>query len=407
MLNIIWAALIILSVLASCVHLVLGNAGIVNSMMDAFFSSADSAVKISIGLSGLLCAWLGICRVMEACGIMDLIARPLSPLFRAIMPELPPGSRAISSVTMNLSANMLGLDNAATPLGIRAMKDLQDLNPNKDTASNAQIMFLVLNTSSVCLFPVTVFLYRAQFGSSSPAEVFVPIMLATTASTVAGFLVTAVIQKIPLLRLPIFISFAVLVALTASVIAWGVYAGSELSEQSKLVANLILMLLIGSVFAFSMIKKVKTFEVFVQGAKEGFDTALQILPFLVAMLFAIGFFRASGALDLILDSFRYIVSMFLTDTRFVDALPVAIAKPLSGSGARAMMIDVINTYGVDSFQGKLSAIMQGSTETTFYVIAVYFGSVSVTKVRHAIACGLTADFVAMVASVCLAYYFFG
>jgi spore maturation protein SpmA len=407
MLNIIWALLIVFSVLASCIHLALGNTDIVNSMMESFFSSADSAVKISIGLSGLLCAWLGVCRVMEAVGIMDLIARVLSPLFRAIMPDVPAGSRAISSVTMNLSANMLGLDNAATPLGIRAMKDLQEVNPSRDTASNAQIMFLVLNTSSVCLFPVTVFLYRAQFGASSPAEVFVPIILATSVSTITGFLVTALVQKIPLFRIPVMITFAVLMAVIASVVAWGIYAGTNLSEQSKLVANLILMLLIGSVFAFSMLKRVKTFEVFVSGAREGFDTALQILPFLVAMLFAIGFFRASGALDFILDLIRYVSSAVFSDIRFVDAIPVAIAKPLSGSGARAMMIDVINAYGVDSFQGKLSTVMQGSTETTFYVIAVYFGSVGISKVRHAIACGLAADFAAMIASVCLSYYFFG
>ena len=252
MLNLIWALLVVVSVGACCVNLLLGNASVVNSMMDAFFSSADSAVKISIGLSGMLCAWLGICRIMEASGITAVIARLLTPLFRAIMPEIPPGHPAIGSVTMNLSANMLGLDNAATPLGIRAMKDLQSINPDPKVASNAQIMFLVLNTSSVCLFPVTVFLYRAQLGSASPAEIFVPLMLATTASTVAGFLATALVQKIPLLRLPVLLAAGVLISLVAAVVFWGVTAGPALSEQSKVMANCILTLLIGGVFLIAM-----------------------------------------------------------------------------------------------------------------------------------------------------------
>ncbi len=407
MLNIIWSGLFVISVLAACIHLALGNSAIINNMMDAFFSSANNAVTISIGLAGMLCAWLGICRIIENAGITNVISKILAPLFKVIMPEIPAGHPAISSVTMNLSANMLGLDNAATPLGIKAMKDLQSLNPNPEVATNAQIMFLVLNTSSVCLFPVTIFLYRAQMGAALPAEVFVPVLITTTISTIVGFLVTALVQKINFIRLPILICSAFLIALLGAVVVWGMYAGAALSTQSSLVANFILILIIGTVFLIGMIKKIKVFEVFISGAKEGFETALQILPFLVAMLLAIGLFRASGALDFILDGLRYIASLFSSDVRFVDALPVSIVKPLSGSGARAMMLDVMSTFGVDSFQGRLAAIMQGSTETTFYVIAVYFGAVGITKVRHAIACGLAADFAAMVASVIVAYYFFG
>ncbi len=407
MLNLIWALLMVVSVLAAVIQLAMGRTEAVNELMGAFFSSAENAVKIAIGLAGLLCAWLGICRIMEESGIMSRIAGLLTPLFRVIMPEIPPGHPALGSVTMNLSANMLGLDNAATPLGIRAMKDLQSLNSTPDTATNAQIMFLVLNTSSVCLFPVTVFLYRAQMGAAAPADVFVPMLLATTASTVAGFLVTALVQRIPLLRLPVLLWGVVLLSLAGGVAAWGMWAGAALSEQSSLVANLVLLLLVGGILLWALIRGVKPFEVFIQGAREGFATALEILPFLVAMLVAVGMFRASGALDMILDGVRWAVSLVAGDVRFVDALPVAAVKPLSGSGARAMMIDVMETFGADSFQGRLASVMQGSTETTFYVMAVYFGSVGISRVRHAVACGLTADAVAAAASVFFAWCFFG
>lgn len=407
MLNIIWAGMIVLAVLCTLLNLLLGNTSVVNQVMDAFFGAADSAVKISIGLSGLMCVWLGISKVAEATGITAFIAKVLTPIFRVIMPEIPAGHKAISSITMNLSANMLGLDNAATPLGIKAMKDLQTINPNPSVASNAEIMFLVINTSAVTIFPVSVFLYRAQLGSTAPTEVFVPILLATLCSSIIGFIVTAIVQRINLIKWPIFVAVAILISFIAAIAIWNIHAGSNLSEESKFLANLSLLGLIGVVFSWALVKRVKTFELFVEGAKEGFNTAIQILPYLVAMLFAIAFFRASGALDFILDGIRYIFSLVFSDTRFVDSLPVSIVKPLSGSGARAMMIDVFNSFGVDSFQGKVASIMMGSTETTFYVIAVYFGAVGVVKVRHAIACGLAADFAAMVSSVIIGYYFFG
>lgn len=407
MLNKIWTGMLIAAVISTLYGIFMGDSAAAGRAMDAFFSSADSAVKIAIGLSGLMCIWLGISRVAENSGITEVIARILTPLFRAIMPEIPAGHRAISSITMNLSANMLGLDNAATPLGIKAMKDLQSINPDPQTASNAEIMFLVINTSAVTIFPVSIFMYRAQMGSVAPTEVFVPLLLATLCSTIAGFLVTAAVQKISLLRWPIFLALILVISFVGAVAAWGIHAGAGLSEESKFIANLCLLCLIGTVFFWALIKRINAFESFIEGAREGFKTAIDILPYLIAMLFAIALFRASGALDFLLDGLRWVVSLVTSDTRFVDSLPVAIAKPLSGSGARAMMIDVFNTFGVDSFQGKVASIMMGSTETTFYVLAVYFGSVGIIRARHAVACGLVADFTAMTASVIIGYIFFG
>ncbi len=407
MLNKIWTGMLVIAVFCTLSLILMGDTGAATKAMDAFFASADSAVKISIGLSGLMCVWLGISRVAESTGITEIIAKLLTPLFRVIMPEIPAGHKAISSITMNLSANMLGLDNAATPLGIKAMKDLQSINPDPKTASNAEIMFLVINTSAVTIFPVSIFLYRAQLGSVAPTEVFIPLLLATTCSSVVGFLVTAFVQKLNIIRWPIFIALAMLISLVTAIVAWSINAGANLSNESKFLANLCLLCLIGLVFTWAMFKKINAFNAFIDGAKEGFKTAIDILPYLVAMLFAIAFFRASGALDYLLDGVRWIMSLVCSDTRFVDSLPVAIVKPLSGSGARAMMIDVFNTFGVDSFQGNVASIMMGSTETTFYVLAVYFGSVGITRVRHAVACGLAADFAAMISSIIIGYMFFG
>jgi spore maturation protein SpmB len=324
------------------------------------------------------------------------------------MRDVPKGHPAISSMTLNLSANLMGLDNAATPLGIKAMKDLQTLNPSPDTASNAQILFLVLNTSSVTLFPVTILLYRAQLGSSDPASVFIPILIATCCSTAVGLLVTAWVQRIKLwdtLILSCLLSvFAVLFAL----VGWlSTLTASELQRQSSLISNLSIFSLVILFLVVAHRRKVNVYERFVDGAKQGFETAIGIIPYLLAMLVAIGVFRAAGALDIVMEGMRSLVASFGWDTRWVDTMPTALMKPLSGSGARAMMIDTMNTFGVDSFQGRLAATMQGSTETTFYVLAVYFGSVGIKHTRHALLCGLSADFAGIIAAIALAYWFYG
>lgn len=353
-----------------------------------------------------MCFWLGVSKIVEAAGSIKIMAKLLSPVYKIIMPEIPKEHPAIGSVTMNLAANMIGLDNAATPLGIKAMQDLQSLNKSKDTATNAQIMFLVINTSSISLFPISIFMYRTQLGAANPTEVFIPLLLATSFSTLVGFLVTAIVQKISLLRMPVLMLGTLFIALIASVIYWGISAGSSLATQSTLIGNSIIIFLLGILFCYALLKKVAIYEKFIEGAKDGFKTAIDILPYLIAMLFAIAIFRASGALDLLLNGIKWCCNLFFSDTRFVDALPVSLVKPLSGSGARGVMIDVINTFGVDSLQGRIAALMQGSTETTFYVIAVYFGAIGITRIRHAAICGLCADFASMIGAIVAGYYFF-
>ncbi|MEM1153764.1 MAG: nucleoside recognition domain-containing protein [Pseudomonadota bacterium] len=377
-------------------------------MVSALFEMAGLSVELAIGLIGLMALWLGIVAVGEASGLIAALARLLSPLFTRLMPAVPPNHPAISSVTLNLSANILGLDNAATPLGIKAMKDLQTLNPEPQVASNEQILFLVLNTSAVTVFPVTILLYRAQMGSSDPASVFIPILIATSCSTLAGLLITAWIQRIKLLDTVVlgFIggAFAVLLAL----VAWlGTLSAENLQQQSSLISNLLIVVLIVTFLLVAHKRAVNVYDAFIDGAKQGFETAISIIPYLLAMLVAIGVFRASGALDMLLEWVRNLVALGGWDTRWVDALPTGLMKPLSGSGARAMMIDTMNTYGVDSFQGRLAATMQGSTETTFYVLAVYFGAVGIRHTRHAITCGLTADLAGLSAAIAVAYWFYG
>ena len=405
MFNLIWSGLIIVAILGSCINLMFGHNS-VNDMVTAMFGSAETSVKIAIGLSGLLCLWMGIAQITQASGLINILARILSPIFKIIMPSVPADHKAISSITMNIAANMLGLDNAATPMGIKAMNDLQELNPNKTVASDAQIMFLVINTSAITLFPVSIFMYRMQMGAANPTDVFIPLLLATSCSTLAGFIVTSFVQKIPLLRIPVLVLFLLFISFVGSIICWGIWAGSRLTEQSTIAGNLVLLILIAAIFIWAMIKKVNVFDSFITGAKDGFKVSIDILPYLVAMLFAIALFRSSGVLDVIIDGIKYISNLFFSDIRFVDALPVSIIKPLSGSGARAMMIDVMQTFGADSLQGHIASIMQGSTETTFYVLAVYFGSVGIVKVRHAIFCGLCADCASMIASIVLGYMFF-
>lgn len=386
----------------------LDDADVFQRLVQATFDMSKLSVELAIGLIGTLAFWLGIMKLAEAAGLIDRLAHGLTPLFTRLMPELPPRHPAIGSMTMNLSANMLGLDNAATPLGLKAMQDLQTINPRKDTASNAQILFLVLNTSSVTLFPITVFLYRAQQGSANPTEVFIPILIATASSTLAGLLAVAWMQKIRLWDRITLLYLGGFTALLMSLIAYfATLAVDELQRQSSLIGNLTIFSVIILFLLCAHRRQVNIYETFIEGAKQGFDVAIMIIPYLLAMLVAIGVLRASGALEGIVWLLREGVALFGMDTRFADALPTAIMKPLSGSGARAMMLETMHTHGVDSFAARLASVIQGSTETTFYVLAVYFGSVGIRHSRHALGCGLFADFAGISAAIVTGYWFFG
>lgn len=409
MLNIIWLAFFLLGFLAALWQWLSGNnPAVFSEIMAAMFDTAALSVEIAIGLIGLMALWLGLFRIAEHSGLINVIARAVTPLFTRLMPEVPAGHPAMGSITMNLAANMLGLDNAATPMGLKAMQDLQSLNPDKDTASNAQILFLVINTSAVTLLPVTIFLYRAQQGAPEPAIVFLPILLATCASTLAGVLAVAWIQKLRL-RDPVLLAwfggFAVLMALFLS---WIVsLPPAQLSDRSALIGNLMLLATVCLFLVSGIQRRLDCYSVFIDGAKEGFEVAVKLIPYLLAMLVAIGVFRASGCLDLLLDGIRWLVAALGISTAFVDALPTAFMKPLSGSGARAMLLETMNTHGVDSFAARTAATIQGSTETTFYVLAVYFGSVGIRKTRHAIGCGLFADLAGITVAILASYWFFG
>ena len=408
MMNQIWASMIILGILGgviTCFGDPAGNA--LSGMMQDFLKSAETATEICIGLMGMMCFWLGISRIMDSAGLTEKLAALLTPLFRVIMPEIPQGHPATGSIAMNMAANMLGLDNAATPLGLRAMKELETLNKTPGTATNAEIMFLVINTSSVTIFPVSVFLYRSKFGAADPVDVFLPILIATSCSTLAGFLAAALFQKINILKLPVLLALGGLLGLVAGVFVWSLYAGAALASQASYAANGAVLFFIGGLLAYGLLKKVPVYEEFIKGAKEGFRVCIDILPYLVAMLTAIAFLRAGGVLPLLLSGIKKLFAGLGTGTDFVDALPVAFMHPFSGSGARALMLDTFNTFGVDSLTGHIAAVMQGSTETTFYVLAVYFGSVGIIRVRHAVTCGLIADFTAMVAAIIAGMVFFG
>ena len=409
MLNIIWMAFFLIAFLVALFKLlVLGDQLIFTQLMQAMFELAKTAFEISLGLTGVLALWLGIMKIGERSGFIQLLTAALTPLFQRLMPDIPRNHPAIGAMVMNISANALGLDNAATPLGIKAMKELQKLNPFKDTASNAQILFLVINTSAVTLFPVTIFTYRAQMGAANPTDVFIPILIATYVSTLVGLLSVAWVQKINLLDR---IILAYLGGFTAFVLALLIYFSNlpqqDMVSQSSLISNLILFTLIIIFITAAWKKRINAYDAFVDGAKEGFETAITIIPYLVAMLVAIGVFRASGAMDMLAEGLRYIILSLGLDDRFIEALPTALMKPFSGSGARAMMVDTMQAYGADSFSGRLSAIVQGSTETTFYVLAVYFGSVGIKHIRHAIGCGLAADIAGILAAITVAYWFFG
>ena len=408
-LNYIWIAFFIVAFVIAVVKLVfLGDYDVFPAMMDSTFSSSKTAFEISLGLTGVLSLWLGIMKIGEKGGVVNVLARLLKPVFVKIFPDIPAGHPVTGSIFMNIAANMLGLDNAATPLGLKAMEQLQEINPKKDTASNPMIMFLVLNTSGLTLIPISILVYRAQMGAAQPTDVFIPILLATFFSTLAGIIITSLYQKINLLNRTILLTLGGAAVVVAAVIwGFGQLDSVLMNKVSTSAANILLMLIIIAFILAGMRKKVNVYDAFIEGAKEGFTTAVRIIPYLVAILVAIGVFRASGAMDMLIDGVKYGVEACGGNTDFVGALPTALMKPLSGSGARGMMVDAMTTYGADSFIGRLSCIFQGSTDTTFYILAVYFGSVGIRKTRHAVACGLLADLAGIIAAIAIAYMFFG
>jgi spore maturation protein SpmA/spore maturation protein SpmB len=408
-LNRLWLGFFLTAAVAALARwLIGGDEGVFAAVVAALFDMADLSVKVMLLLFGTLTLWLGFLRIAEQAGLVDRLARLLGPLFARLMPEVPRGHPAIGLITMNFAANVLGLDNAATPIGLRAMRELQTLNPSTDTASNAQILFLVLNASSLTLLPVTVFMYRAQAGAHDPTLVFLPILLATSASTAVGFLSVAFMQKLRL-RDPVVLAWiggsalllGGLMALLSTMTA------AALASLSGLMGNLLLFGVIITFVGVGAWRKVPLFESFVDGAKQGFDVARDLLPYLIGMLCAVGVLRASGALDFALDGIRWLVLHAGLDDRFVDALPTALVKPFSGSAARAMLIETMHHSGVDSFPALLAATMQGSTETTFFVVAVYYGAVGIRRVRHTIGCALLADLAGVLASIGVCYWFFG
>ncbi|MBO2628984.1 MULTISPECIES: nucleoside recognition domain-containing protein [Shewanella] len=408
MLNRVWSLFFIIALGAILLRLMSGDATVLNESVTAMFDSAKLAAEIALGLIGVLTLWMGLMRLGEKAGVVAAIAWVFEPLLSKLMPEVPRGHPAYGSVTMNLTANMLGLDNAATPLGLKAMADLQSLNPDKKTATNAQILFLVLNTSSVTLVPVTVFLYRAQQGAADPADIFLPILLSTLGSTLAGLSVVALVQRIRLLDWVVLGYGAILLGgLSAGVMYLLTLGAERIGEVSAVLGN---GLLLGIIFAFvlvALLRRVPVYDEFIEGAKSGFEQSVRLIPYLLAMLLAIALLRASGALDYLLGVIAALVSHMGMDGRFIDALPTALMKPLSGSGARAMMLETMAHYGVDSFAGRLAAIFQGSTETTFYVLAVYFGAVGIRNGRHALACGLFADLAGICTAIVVCYWFYG
>jgi spore maturation protein SpmA/spore maturation protein SpmB len=407
MLNRLWPALFLMAFFSCLYQAILGHPEVLAQTIEASFKTAKLAVEIAIGLVGLLCFWLGLFQIAEKSGLTDRLAWLLTPLFQKLMPDVPKGHPAIGSVTLNMAANLLGLDNAATPMGLKAMKDLQGLNPNPDTASNPQILFLVINTSSITLIPVSIFMYRAQFHAPDPASVFLPILFATSCSSFAGILLVSWIQKLDVFNrvvLAYVAGFAVLMAGLISLVVG--LPPDALSERSALIGNLALFGIIALFLLAGWRKNVALYDEFIVGAKQGFDLAVGLIPFLVAMLVAVAMLRASGVLTLILDAIANVVAWLGFNTDFVPALTTALIKPFSGSGARAMMIETMQTYGVDSFPALVAATIQGSSETTFYVLAVYFGAVGIRKERYALACGLFCDLVGAVAAIAAAYWFF-
>jgi Uncharacterized membrane protein, required for spore maturation in B.subtilis. len=407
-LNYIWIAFFVIAFVVALIRLIFwGDTQVFSEIMNSTFSSSKTAFEISLGLTGILSLWLGIMKIGENGGLISALSRWLSPVFSKLFPEIPKGHPVMGAIFMNISANMLGLDNAATPLGLKAMKELQELNKDKKVASNSMIMFLVINTSGLTLIPISIMVYRAQLGAAQPTDIFVPIMISTFCAAIAGIISTSIFQRINLFNRTIFIFIGVISAFIGGVVClFSVLSKEEIGTYSTLFANVFLFSIILCFIASGIRKKINVYETFVEGAKEGFSTAVRIIPYLVAILVGVAVFRASGAMDLITKGIELIVKLSGLDSSFVGGLPTALMKPLSGSGARGLMVDAMKTYGADSFVGRLSCIFQGSTETTFYVLAVYFGSVGIRKTRHAVACGLIADLAGVITAISVCYLFF-
>lgn len=408
-LNYIWIAFFVIAFIIALIKLVfLGDTAVFPAVMDSTFASAKTAFEISLGLTGVLSLWLGIMKIGEKGGVVNALARVLSPVFVRLFPDIPKGHPVVGNIFMNISANMLGLDNAATPLGLKAMEGLQQLNPKKDTASNPMIMFLVLNTSGLTIIPVSIMVYRAQLGAAQPTDVFIPILVATFFSTLVGIIATSLFQRINLLNRTLLLTLGG-VSLGVAALIWGFSRLDSvmMNTVGTTTANVLLFTIIIAFILAGVRKKVNVYDAFIEGAKEGFTTAVRIIPYLVAVLVGIGVFRASGAMDWLIDGVKWIVMSTGLPSDWVGALPTALMKPLSGSGARGMMVDAMTTYGADSFVGRLSCIFQGSTDTTFYILAVYFGSVGIRYTRHAVACGLLADLAGIIAAIFICYLFFG
>ena len=406
-LNDIWIAFFFIAFIFGIISLLMGDTTIFEKMVKATFESSETAFTTSLNLTGILALWLGIMKIGEQAGVVNVLARMLSPFLSKLFPDIPRNHPVMGSIFMNIASNMLGLDNAATPTGLKAMSQMQELNTKKDTATNPMIMFLVLNTSGLTIIPTAILGYRSMYGAAQPTDVFIPILLATTIATLVGILLTAGWQRINIFQPTLLLGLIGLMGFVGVVIwSFGQMDKQTMATVTSIASNLILMTIIVLFIAAGLLKKINVYNAFIEGAKEGFHTAVRIIPYLVAILVAVGVFRASGGMELMMKGIRWFVETCGLDTRFVDALPTALMKPLSGSGARGLMIEAMKTYGADSFVGRLSCIFQGSTDTTFYILAVYFGSVSIKYTRHAVACGLLADLAGVIAAIAICYIFF-
>lgn len=407
-LNYIWIAFFVIAFAFGLFGLFTGDTALFQKMVDATFDSSKTAFETSLGLTGVLALWLGIMKIGERAGAVNVLARMLSPVFTKLFPDIPKNHPVMGSIFMNIASNMLGLDNAATPTGLKAMQQMQELNTKKDTATNPMIMFLVLNTSGLTIIPTTILAFRSSYGAAQPTDVFIPILLATTVATLAGIIITSAWQRINIFQ-PVLLATLLGLCAFVGLVIWGFgqMDKNTMATVTSVASNLILMAIIVAFIVAGFVKKINVYDAFIDGAKEGFTTAVRIIPYLVAILVGVGVFRASGAMDMLINGIKWIVEQCGINTDFVGALPTAFMKPLSGSGARGLMLEAMKNYGPDSFVGRLSCIFQGSTDTTFYILAVYFGSVSIKYTRHAVACGLLADLAGVIAAIVIAYVFFG
>lgn len=407
-LNYIWAAFFLIAFAAAGIQLLCGNTGIFEAIVQSTFTSSKTAFEVSLGLTGVLALWLGMMKIGERAGVVQALARWLSPVFCRLFPDIPRNHPVMGSIFMNIASNMLGLDNAATPTGLKAMTQMQELNPNKEKATNSMIMFLVLNTSGLTIIPTSILAFRASYGAAMPSDVFIPILIATTVATITGIVITALWQRINLLQPVLLLTLGgIVAALGIAVWIFGSMPADRLGTITSVLSNVILFGIMTAFVLTGLIRRINVYDAFIEGAKEGFQTAVRIIPYLVGILVAVGVLRACGAMDMLIDGIARVVAWCGGNTDFVGALPTAIMKPLSGSGARGLMLEAMQQYGADSFVGRLACIFQGSTDTTFYILAVYFGSVGIRYTRHALTCGLLADLAGVLAAVGVAYLFFG